>query len=453
MDYFDISDDIQDYLYKNSHLYTESKIDRIIDRVDNTLEKMSDWIDDKVSDIERNSNIYPDKKLQKFDELLEKFEKRFDSTFSDWSINYALDRQKALKIFQSEITEAKETYLKNYNFDLIDYLDAQSDKKKETKRRRYLKSLNENILNQLKESKEIKQAEFLKRFQKEALSDVKNCLKELAHTGCITTVRALSNKTSGPIVLKFVTQSNADKAERQFIENNGFLPYKQTTKKERLDRTVQWLSSFLNTGQTIEIVYMGGSRPGNARLIKPVSINEEYLFAIDTAENIQKTYRLDNIFSPEEYSLLKKPQKGNKKQSDDNLSKNVSQVVPFQKRENSKLEQALKYVSNLQFNSLKDIRKKLNSLIKKANCILGMKTRALGVFEKYDNGTPKNAPFLSIHYEELEEDYLDEVLNPVYKKAEKPWVVSGKNINTQTFKNPSDAAHFFAIQCMNELFK
>lgn len=418
MDYFDISDDIQDYLYKNGHLYTESKIDRIIDRVDNTLEKMQDWIDDKTDKIKYSTPIHPDKKAEKFDELIEKFEERFDSIFSDWEINYALNREKALRIFHSEIAEQKEDYLKNdYKEDLESYLEEQEYKKQEAEKKKYLKALKKKIFNQLKEAKEIKQAEYIKRFSKEEQSDVRRCIKELIAAGEIVSGRSAPTKTSGPVFLRFPDTE----AERQEAKEQA----PATIENKRIERIKAWLVPFIESNLPVDIVYMGGTRPGTPRTVYPLKADKSYLYTLpepDESTTIEEaikeltddsyliTYRLEKIRKPE------------------NSSK--------------ELQNALGVVADLEYISLKELRKGIKKLVEKANCLIGKKTNALGIFEKDEKGTPQKAPFLSIHVSEKSGENTNN----------RPWTVRGRNINTRAFKDFPQAAHFFATQCMNELF-
>jgi len=53
----------------------------------------------------------------------------------------------------------------------------------------------------------------------------------------------------------------------------------------------------VGAGQTVTLVYNAGSRPGEARLVIPVSVSDGALVAGEPGSRINKTYRLDRIQS------------------------------------------------------------------------------------------------------------------------------------------------------------
>ncbi len=68
------------------------------------------------------------------------------------------------------------------------------------------------------------------------------------------------------------------------------------------------LTVAIEKGTTVRIVYHGGSRPGSTRDIRPLSLAPDTLRATDTAEGIDKTFRLERIEIAAEGAAVTPPQ-------------------------------------------------------------------------------------------------------------------------------------------------
>jgi hypothetical protein len=55
------------------------------------------------------------------------------------------------------------------------------------------------------------------------------------------------------------------------------------------------LALALPKGEAVRIVYHGGSRPGSIRDVRPIELTSEMLRALDVAEGVEKTFRLDRM--------------------------------------------------------------------------------------------------------------------------------------------------------------
>ena len=57
------------------------------------------------------------------------------------------------------------------------------------------------------------------------------------------------------------------------------------------------LKSAIDSGQSITLVYLGGSKPGHPRLVVPLAITDEDLVALEPPSSTRKTYKLSRIAS------------------------------------------------------------------------------------------------------------------------------------------------------------
>jgi hypothetical protein len=62
---------------------------------------------------------------------------------------------------------------------------------------------------------------------------------------------------------------------------------------------VDLLRSVAGSGETVTIVYNGGSRPGESRVVIPISVSNDKLLASQPGSCVNKTFRLDRIASVE----------------------------------------------------------------------------------------------------------------------------------------------------------
>lgn len=175
------------------------------------------------------------------------------------------------------------------------------------------------------------------------------------------------------------------------------------------------LINAINIGETINIIYHGGSQPGSLRQILPISINDDDVRARCLSTNRVKIFKLSKMELSES-------------------SKTQEAYVP------GKIE--------AEPETLKDAFNSYKSIFNKFDWILTIDDEEAGIYRKFNNGKIRKTPDVYIQYHEFTYDYTDFDDNDneieYTKPSTKPWYVRS-NITDQSssFKKLSSAIEKF----------
>lgn len=175
----------------------------------------------------------------------------------------------------------------------------------------------------------------------------------------------------------------------------------------------QKLSEKVGSGEIIDIVYLGGSRPGAVRKVVVQSVTKSRLRAVDVANHVPKTFMLDKVVYPVDV-------------------KNIPSV---------------EWKGSEHFSSLADILKKYEKLFLEKKLTPVLDDDALMLFESFKNGKMKKSPFASLVYEEfIDEVYLDpETFEEFHDRRKRvlPYIVRSKHDKTRSYGSLDRAVVYF----------
>ncbi len=169
----------------------------------------------------------------------------------------------------------------------------------------------------------------------------------------------------------------------------------------------EYLLEKIDTGEVIEIIYNGGSKPGTLREICPVNFVEDKLSAIDIETEVRKTYILSKIRIPNQNLTYS---------TESPARKEKSKKRPLRKESKSE-----KQVEQLKFFKVKNIKEldyyQANDLLKEL--LRGKKNK-----EKWNNRPPEAEQkqildFFEIEHKELTFPEVKKIINDLFEDEEK----------------------------------
>jgi hypothetical protein len=186
---------------------------------------------------------------------------------------------------------------------------------------------------------------------------------------------------------------------------------------------IELLRTVVGTGETVALIYNGGSRPGQARPVIPLLLSEDELVATEPGSPVKKTYKIDRIASVELSSGLRA----------------ISPLgTPQVKPGTPKPETLTSYVQHFR------------SELIAAGWHLYEEEASFGIATRFKNGKPKKTPSVLIRYfDPSTETFLDPESGGLRTQQrgltgrERPWRVDSWRFKEgRTF---SQLEHAFAL--------
>lgn len=193
-----------------------------------------------------------------------------------------------------------------------------------------------------------------------------------------------------------------------------------------MQNIIDMLQGAIGTETAITIVYNGGSNPGQAREIIPLSLNGENLSAREPASRRAKTFKVQKIAS---VNLLNGETAEN------------SEALPAQAKKDL----------SPKFKSFEEYSSHLKKLLKNSNLKIIEDENYFAVCELFKNGKPRKTPSASIEYIDrsietvfnIETGEFEEIKRELTGR-ERPWRVDSKKFSEgKTFSQLHSAIELF----------
>jgi hypothetical protein len=182
------------------------------------------------------------------------------------------------------------------------------------------------------------------------------------------------------------------------------------TIEERLQKAIEH-------GETLKIIYLGGSQPGAKRDIAPISLKNGKVRARCYSSNAVKTFIASKIVIEDE-------------ESDSHAKSWSPDAKP-----------------HIRFNTIEEFlmseKKRLSDFGWHINC----GENSLSLHRRFKNGNPLKGSDISLDYEEYAYDSVfgedGEIHKENIRKSARPWCVRGKDKTTRTYTKLDSAADTF----------
>ena len=179
--------------------------------------------------------------------------------------------------------------------------------------------------------------------------------------------------------------------------------------------TKKRLQNAIEAGESLKIVYNGGSQPGAMREITPISIKGQKTYAHCFASNAVKLFAIEKI------TILSE---------EDRLT-----GIIWKPKETEHYE------------SIADLLEDLRDTLIGLGWYIKSDDICISLHRKFKNGNPMKRADISIGYEEFTYDSVVDFDGECHeenkRKKQRPWYVRGKTINTRCYGNLGKASELF----------
>lgn len=169
----------------------------------------------------------------------------------------------------------------------------------------------------------------------------------------------------------------------------------------------------IETGNTVEIIYMGGSQPGSLRKIAPLSINGDKLRAKCYAANAVKTFSVSKMVQP---------------------------------KDSNARDYKLGTTTLEQYSTLYELYEAVKDSLIGMGWHLETGKDFLRLYARFKNGNLKKSPSVELVYQEMTWDLVigtDGIFREEnHRPKQRPWTVYSKSSDTRTFTHLTKASEF-----------
>jgi hypothetical protein len=172
------------------------------------------------------------------------------------------------------------------------------------------------------------------------------------------------------------------------------------------------ISDAIQNGEVLRIVYLGGSQPGTAREIGPITVTNEEVLAEELATGRVKAFKLAKVEVLDEQE----------------------QVPSYDSTLPAPLEDSRSIGE-----TLKDVRQELEQL----GWYVQLDRDSIGLHRYFKNGKPKKGSDVGLSYEEWAMDLVDDFdgrgLKELRRPSQRPYRVHSRNFECDLTPNGADA--------------
>jgi hypothetical protein len=188
------------------------------------------------------------------------------------------------------------------------------------------------------------------------------------------------------------------------------------------------ITAAIEAGETLEVIYHGGSQPGTLRAIIPRSIRGDKLIAVCVNSHTSKTFIIEKIEVVEEGSKQKSAK------HDPRITRQKSQYESLDELLNENRE----FLETLGWHIERDTKTFQIADSHEQHC------EHLFLYSHFKNGKLRKSPDIELSFEALTWDVFADSETPEnIRKRVRPWTIRARKKQTKNYGNLDKAADLF----------